>query len=142
MSRDQINFRIEKDLKLILIQKDNYSEWVRDACYEKLERENDQTLINNKILEHENAIKQLKQLRSQVKKQLEGNGEKIRECLNTWYNVYRDSRKIIEDHFNIKWIQEKILPVLKKLGCTQYSARDILDMFMEHDQQGKVLINV
>ena len=137
-----MNIRIEKDLKMILLQKDNYSEWCREAFYEKLQSENDTSLLDKQIKDHKESINQLEQLKKQVKKDIESNGHKIKECLDVWYTVYRDKRNSIDDHFNISWIKDKILPNLKKLGCTQFSAKDILKIYVEHDQKGELLINV
>ena len=56
-----MNFRCDKTLRDILIVRENHSEWIREACYEKLDRENNDTLIDLEIKKYEQRIKDLKQ---------------------------------------------------------------------------------
>jgi lipopolysaccharide export LptBFGC system permease protein LptF len=120
-----LHMKISQDTYLILIQKENYSQWIRDAIDEKLEKETNPEVINAKIQDLKQQIQQLQDL----KKAKKDNGQKINEILNfTWETFNRNDRAMLPDHQNINWIKSRILPNLKEIGCTQYKAQDILEI--------------
>lgn len=135
-------FKFDYNLWLELQKKENHNAWVRDACYEKLKRENNTDLLKKKIDEHRDAIKEIENLIKQIKEEQKGNGHKVNEVLTTWFSDYKDKRVMYEDRFNLTWISDKILPELKKLGCTSFSAKQILELFYNNHKEGKVLIDV
>lgn len=126
MSRDQMNFRCDKMLRGILIVKDNYSEFIRKACWSELNREGDQTLLK---AEKQDLQSRIKEIDHELKKEVV-NKDQIHDCLSTWHDVYKGTRLETPDHFNITWIKDKVLPELKKLGY-KGKPRDILDKFKD-----------
>ena len=114
-----------------IYQQENPSEWIRDACYQRLERESDPKFIDQQIAEKTQELQYWKDL----KKQPAQNKEKIREILNRWYDFFTmNDRFIIEDHFNRKWMRENILPELKKAGCKTYTEGELLQLFLDHHE--------
>ena len=71
------------------------------------------------------------------------NNKEIYDCMNNGYSLFvLNDRRVYEDKFNLKWISYKILPVLEELGCTQFSAKDILEIFTQHDKERSIFIHV
>ena len=113
-------------LRNILIVKDNYSEFIRAACWDELQKEGDQTLLKAEKQDLQNRIKEIDH---ELKKEFV-NKDKIHDCLTTWHDVYKGTRSETQDRFNITWITDKVLPELKKLGY-KGNPGDILDIFKD-----------
>lgn len=126
MSRDQINIRCGMDLKMILMQMDNYSEFSRDAILEKLDRENNSLYIDSKIREHQKIINEL-----QSKKQsVPTINNKINDILKQSLQKFKQRNNEIEisDSQNRDWIKKSIIPDLRKTGC-RLDEYKLLEMF-------------
>lgn len=133
-----MNFRCESGLRAILIIKDNYSDFIRSACWEKLEREGDHTLIDQDILKHEQIIKDLKV----KKKGPKFDKNKVNAILNREYESFKHSNRIMtDDHHNLSWIEARIIPELLAIGC-RMNKNEILAIFQDQYKGGKVLIDV
>ena len=132
-----MNFRCEKDLRDILIIRDNYSDFIRNACWEKLEREGNHKLIDLDILKHEQIIKELKER----KKSSKIDTSKVNEILNKHYESFKQNNRMNnEPKWNRDWIKREIIPELPKTH--KMNEHTILAIFMNHFREGKVLINV
>lgn len=115
------------DLKMILLQKENYSEFCRYAIIEKLDRENDQQLIDSEIKKHEDKIRELKDR----KKGKNYDKNKVNEILNKYYDQFKSSgRDTAEDYMVISWINRSIMPELRAAGCKDLDARAVLNKFV------------
>ena len=58
---------------------------------------------------------------------------KFQNILQKNYKIFLSDNKIISnDYLNNDWIEGKILPVLKKKGCTNLNPSKILDIFKEN----------
>ena len=131
MPTHQMNFRCDKMLRNILIVKDNYSEFIREACWEKLNREGDQTLLK---AEKQDLQSRIKEIDHSLKKDVV-NKDQIEECLETWYQVWKTNEDRLakggygrSDSESLGWIKVKVLPELKRLGY-KGTPKDILDKF-------------
>jgi len=93
------------DLKMILIQMDNYSEFSRDAILEKLDRENNHLYIDSKIKEH-------------------------KEFLEHWQQRFNEHDKdhAASDSNNIFWIKDKVMPAARTRGF-RLNEKQLLEMF-------------
>lgn len=126
-------------MKIYLMDMDNHSQYIRDLIDKDRIEKGDPKIIKAKIEEYNQAIKELE---NRVKIDHERNA-KIQECLTVWYHTFvSQDRLMYERHFNLTWISDKVLPELKKLGCTHYSKDNILEMFEENSRQKKVILNV
>lgn len=96
-----------------MIINDNYSDWIRKACWEKLDREGDTTLINQEIKELENRIVRLKE-----KKKPKVNENKIQELLAYHAPNYKLNAPMRTEGQRIRFIKQALLPQLKKAGST------------------------
>lgn len=123
------------DLYKIIVTKENYSEWGREALIEKIERENDHQLIDLEIKKHENIIKELQQKKQNIP---HIDKDKVREILDQWYHKFKAWKTDeTEDFIAQGWIRKNVIPELKKVGCKDLDARAILNKFMS----GKIDVN-
>ena len=115
------------DLKMILIQMDNYSEFSRDAILEKLDRENNHLYIDSKIKEHQKIIGEL-----QIKKQKTPgeNSKEYKEFLEHWQQRFNEHDKdhAASDSNNIFWIKDKVMPAARTRGF-RLNEKQLLEMF-------------
>jgi len=112
MSRDQINIRCGHEMKMYLLNMDNYSNYVRELVdRDRLDRL-DSTLINNKIKEHQEAIKELQGL----KKTKSVDQDKIQELLAYHAPAFKQNAMVRSETQRIRFIEKAIMPGLKKLG--------------------------
>lgn len=133
MSTHQMNFRCDKMLRNILIVKDNYSEFIREACWGKLNREGDQTLLK---AEKQDLQSRIKEIDHELKKDV-ANKDQIKECLEIWYQIWKANEDQLNkggygrsDGESLRWIKSKVLSELKKLGY-KGTPKDILDKFKD-----------
>lgn len=118
--------------------KDNYSEWVRDAIYDKLDKENNSDFLKSLINNKESELQILK-------KRLKDNGHKTSEfqkILQDNYVIFFHQDRIdLSDIINRNWIESRIIPALKKKGCTPLNPNKILEIFKENaNQNNKELV--
>lgn len=115
------------DLYQQIIVKENYSKFVRDACYNQLLHENNSQVIDSEIKKHEDMIKELKDR----KKGKNYDKNKVNEILTKWNAIFRSSgRDTAEDYLVISWINKFIMPELRTAGCKDLDARTVLDKFV------------
>lgn len=129
MSRYQLNFRCDKTLRDILIIKENHSEWIREACYEKLDREHDTTLIDLKIVAYEQKIKDLKQ-KKKVDREDKDQVKAILKIGSDQYGI-----QINQPYFDItnfkRYLRSNIIPKLKRAGCNRFDENSLLKIYKE-----------
>lgn len=114
MPRDQINIRCGHEMKMYLLDMDNYSDYIRDLVdRDRLDRL-DHNLINNKIREHEAEIKQLRALKGSKKV----NEDKIHELLAYHAPRYKLQAPNRTEGERFRFIENSILKDLKKAGST------------------------
>jgi len=124
-----MNFRCDKTLRDILIIRENHSEWIRGACYEKLEREHDNTLIDLEIKKHEQLIKDLKQ-----KKKIDREDkDQVKALLKIGLDQY--DIQINQPYFDTtsfkRYLRSNIIPKLKRAGCNRFDEDSLLKMYKE-----------
>lgn len=116
------------DLYKIIVTKENYSEWGREALTEKLDRENDHSLIDLEIKKHEASIKELQQKKQRLS---HVDKNKVNEILTKWRDVFiSTSRNTAEDYVVISWINRSVMPELRAAGCKDLDAKAVLNKFM------------
>lgn len=99
-------------LRDILIIKDNYSEFVRTACWEKLQMEGDQTLLKAEKQKLQGRIKEIDgKLKGKPVDQ-----DKIQELLAFHAPNYKESAPYRIESKRLKFIEMTILPKLKRAG--------------------------
>jgi len=116
---------------MILIQKDNYSEFCREAIIEKVHRESSDQYIDSQIESLQNQIKELKE----KKKSNRENPEEVKKILEMAQNLYSDYTNdpgMTISNFKT-YIRSNILPKLKKAHCSKYDIDSLLEMCSKGD---------
>ena len=123
----QMNVRVDKELKMRLMQEENYSEFIRQAAWEKLEKEKSKEFNEKQIEIYKEKIKEC-----QVKiEQSKENPKKTRECLTKWHQKYVDGKRFkLTYSENYQWVKSSVLPELKKIGY-KGTEKDVLDLIIE-----------
>ena len=123
--------RIPQQMYVLLVQKENYSQWIREAIDEKLIRETDPEFL--KQLKEKKYL-EIKKIDEQLKKSNE-DPEKILEIIQKSYDQFcekLDKNPMWEIHQMKFWIKNSILPQLKKLRTTKYKdAESVLNTFLK-----------
>lgn len=104
------------DLYKTIVTKENYSEWVRAACVEKLLRDNDPELIDLEIKKHENVIKELRTKKQGIPEINSILQQKLEQSLQKYQQRNHDVD--IGDSQNRDWIKRMIIPDLRRAGCS------------------------
>lgn len=128
MTRDQINFRCDQDLKIYLIRMGDYSIYIRDLINADRARRRDKSYLDAR--------------RRELKKQLDelDHEEKIiaeapvrgKEVLVRWMKNFIDSKMNDSDeNAALSWIRYRVLPELKKVGVVDLQPKDIMLMFLK-----------
>lgn len=130
MTRDQINFRCDQDMKIYLIKMGDYSGYIRNLIDADRARLRDKSYIDSR--------------RRELKKQLEelDREEKViteapirgREVLQRWMKIFkedpRSSAGSWDESAALMWVRTRVLPDLKKAGVLDLQPKTILPMFM------------
>lgn len=130
MPRDQINFRCDLEMKLYLIQMGDYSKYIRDLINNDRLDNRDTKFINKQIIEYEQKIKELKEL----KKKPIVDQNKINECLTYWNRVFKNYLFKTKDELK-KEIEKKVMPNLKKLHYSG-SSDEVAELFLNWPKEG------
>lgn len=101
---------------MVYQQTEDTSEWIRDACYQRLEREGDPGYLKNKRMELQDSIKKLDQ---QLKTKKDGSS-KIQAILDFGYKSYKTDWIMLEDDAQCDKIQRSLIPKLRDAGCNKY----------------------
>jgi hypothetical protein len=112
---------------MYLHDRENYSKYINDLIDKDRLDMGDQKFIDARILEHQQEIEHLKEL----KKIKHTNTAQEKEFLEYWLQVFRTHDRIhMEDHQNIFWIKSKIIPEGKNRGF-KLNEKQVLQMFKE-----------
>lgn len=104
---------------------DNTSEFLRVAAEEKLERMGHEDTLMAKRQSLTEEINRIDEILESKKK----SSKKIEEILRFAYEGYKREWILYDDDWQALRIQERVLPALKEIGCTDYSVKDILMIF-------------
>lgn len=121
------------------MQMDNHSKYVRDLVNQDRLAKGDPQYIK---LRRQELKDQIKALDETVRAKTEIPDQAI-EVLNKWFTSYKsNNRPGIEDHFNLTWIKDQVIPDLKAVHCHSLDNKQILGIFQDHFKEGRVLIDV
>jgi len=128
--------RIPQQTYITLLQKENYSQWIREAIDEKLMKETNPEFLKRL---REKKQKEIQQIDEQLKISKE-NPEKVMNVMEKYYNQFLDKinkNPMWEVHQIKFWIKTNVLPEIKKLRSTKYSEVDpILESFLKWSGRG------
>jgi len=120
---------------MVYQQTEDTSKWIRDACYQRLEREGDPGYLKNKRQELQDSIKKLDH---QLKSQKDGSS-KIQAILDFGYKSYKTDWVMLQDDEQCAKIQSYVIPKLREAGCTKYTIIDVLKIFRQrYAEEGKI----
>lgn len=115
-----------------------YSEFCRNAILKEIQLVNSDQYANSKIEYYQNKVKKWKER----KKSSKVDTSKVKEVLQKHYESFKQNdRMATEDYLNWRWIEDKIIPELKPLGC-KLNKVEILEIFQDFYRKGRALINV
>lgn len=112
MSRDQINIRCDREMKIFLLNIGDYSQYIRNLINNDRLARSDPKFINSKIEEHKQEIQRLQDL----KKQKSFDRDKINELFIHHAPNYKRNAATRSDTQRCDWIERVLKPQLKKLG--------------------------
>ena len=128
MTRDQINFRCDQDLKIYLIRMGDYSIYIRDLIAADRARRRDKSYLDARRRE---LKKQLDELDHEEKIIIEA-PVRGKEVLIRWMKNFNDAKMADSDqNAAFSWIRYRVLPELKKVGVLDLQPKDILPMFLK-----------
>lgn len=134
----RIEFRGTKEMKIHLMSMENHSDYLRNLIDQDRLAKADPEFIKLKKRELQDQLKALNELG----KHSTDNQDKVNSILNREYESFKqNNRMMTEDRFNWRWIEDKIIPQLKRLGC-KLDKKEILVIFQDNYREGKVLIGV
>ena len=118
---------------MVYQQTEDTSEWIREACYQRLEREGDEGYLKNIRQEYQESIKKIDQ---QLKSQKDGSS-KLQAILDFGYQSYKTDWIMLQDDEQCAKIQSSIIPKLREAGCSKYSILDVLEIFRKRYHKEK-----
>lgn len=119
-------------MKIYLTNMENPSAYIRDLVdRDRLDRL-DSTLINNKIKEHQEAIKELQDL----KKVKPGKEKEIHDFLTYHAPAFKQNATVRSETQRIRFIEKAIMPDLKKLGY-KGSPQEIDELLLNWPEENK-----
>jgi len=114
------------------------SEFCRDAILEKINNLNSDEYLRNLKKQKLAEIKKIdEQLKNNGNKKIQANSQ-----LQNYYTIYlNNNRSNLPEHMNLYWIKEKILPALRKNGCTGLNPQKINDLFKKNFENNNEVLD-
>jgi Arc/MetJ-type ribon-helix-helix transcriptional regulator len=109
----------------------NISELIRKAL--------DDWLLRNNPIYNKSAIRREQKTIREIKEKSSDSSsytDEVSERLNKSYKQYLTSQKHFDKRKKLWWIKKGVLYQLKKLGCKEFTAEEILEIFEKHDCEG------
>ena len=115
-SRDQINFRCGKQLKMYLLNMDNYSEYLRNLIIQDRIKKSDPAFYEDQIKDLQTKIEELKNCKKECLEANVLNQEEINKILEFHAHQYQQQAMSRSDQQRFNFIERTILKQIQQYG--------------------------